>query len=327
MRIGKRWSSNDLIKVKDVYLEGGSIKELAIEIGRSQSAIRRQAHKIGIQYKTFGDDHFSPQEDQFIVDKCRSMTRVEIGTHLGRSEGSISHRGKRLRVQFADESKRAIYSKNKEFFDSPDLTNSYLAGLIATDGWVRPESSEKPINQVGISLSKKDRAILEFIKDATQYEGDIRDYSTKDEHQQSELRINGVPTWLAALSRTWNIGPNKTHTLTPPNTDLLDDEQIAAYLVGAIEGDGSVSMKNGTLMISLVSASLPYIEWIQQIWRGYCGAEGNIYKHKTLNAYYLSLFGQNARLVSHKLMQVGVHRLERKWDVAKSEILKFQDVG
>ncbi|MCW8884750.1 MAG: hypothetical protein OQK12_05775 [Motiliproteus sp.] len=193
------------------------------------------------------------------------MTRATIAEVLNRSEGSIAQRGRRLGVTFYDPSKNAIYSKNMGFFQTPTLLNSYIAGWIATDGWVRPESVGKPINQVGISLARKDIHILRYLKNVTDYSGVIREYEV-DGHPQAELRISGVPQWIEDLERHWNITPNKTYTLEPPETGSISQAQLLAYHVGLVEGDGYIGISNNTLKISFVSASEPFVSWVSECW-------------------------------------------------------------
>ena len=320
--VKRPWSVSEVLQLKEMYAEGIDTRDIAAKLGRTRRSVRGKAHCLGVSHKMRDDYLYSTEEDTFIIENAKTMTREAIGKEIGRSEGSISIRGRRLGIEFCDPIKHAIYSKNMHFFSYPNIVNSYIAGWIASDGWIRPISSGKFINQVGISLAIKDIHILEHLKTVTEYTGGIREYEV-DGYPQAELRMSGVPQWLKDLNDNWNLTPNKTYTLQPPNIDGLSHQQLLAYQVGLIEGDGHISMSKGTLLVSFVTASKPFAEWIAQLWVQLSGGEPAEYTHKTSNAYYVSLYGKNARNLCRELFKVNVHRLDRKWDIAEHEIERW----
>ena len=320
--VKRLWSDDEVSKLKAFYAEGIDTRDIASALGRSRRSIRGKAHCLGLAHKTREDYLYSSEEDAFIIKHARSLTRAVIGKAIGRSEGSVSLRGKRLGIEFCDPSKHAIYSKNMHFFSYPNIFNAYIAGWIASDGWIRPISSDKTINQVGISLAIKDIHILEYFKAVTEYSGAIREYDAGG-YPQAELRISGVPQWLIDLENHWRLTPKKTYTLQPPNLDTLSHEQLLAYMVGLIEGDGHVKKAKGTLVVSFVTASKPFSEWVAQVWGQLSGGEPTEYTHKTSEAYYINLYGKNARNLCRELLKVNVHRLNRKWGIAEQEIERW----
>lgn len=321
--VKKMWTENEVQKLDEMYKQGIGTRDIAAQLGRTQRSVMGKAHCLGLSHKARNDYLYTEKEDSFIIDNAKSMTRAAIGEAIGRSEGSVSRRGERLGIEFQRIGKTAQYTKNMDFFYRPNISNSHIAGWIASDGWIRPESGKKPINQVGISVAKKDLAILEYIKAVTEYTGVIREYVV-GQYPQAELRISGVPQWLEDLDKYWNLTPNKTHTIQPPNVDFLSPEQILAYHVGLIEGDGYIRISNKTLMVSFVSASKPFSDWVAEIWKDVVGAEPSKYKHKTSKAYYVSVYGKNARNLCRELFKVQVHLLNRKWDVAIHEISRWE---
>ncbi|MFY0676703.1 MAG: LAGLIDADG family homing endonuclease [Neptuniibacter sp.] len=289
--VKRPWTAEEEQQLTEMYAVEVDTRIIAKRMGRSRRSIRGKAHCLGLSHKTRNDYLYTPNEDAFLVENAATMTRAEIGKAIGRSEGSVSRRGERLGVVFADPSKNAIYTKNMMFFNIPSGVNAYIAGWLASDGWIRPKSNRKPINQVGISVARKDRHILEYIRSATEYSGVIRDYAI-DGYPQSEMRISGVPQWLDDLEKNWSLVPNKTKILRPPNLELLSEVQVLAYMVGLIEGDGNIRISNNTLCVSFVTASKGFADWVVQFWSGFVKGTPSEYKHGFSDAYYVNVYGE-----------------------------------
>ncbi|GAA0794615.1 hypothetical protein [Marinobacterium sediminicola] len=322
--INKRpWNDDEVAALKQGYETGTPTLSIAQSLGRTHRSVRGKAHTLGLSHHARDCQLYTPEEDRFILQHAHSMTRAEIARALGRSEGSVNQRGQRLNVAFQNPLKQAKYEKDHDFFRVPSLENSYLAGLLAADGWIRPESAGKTINQVGISLKAQDRHLLEYLRTASGYTGVIREYRA-DEYPQTELRISGVPQWIEDLERFWNLTPNKTFSLQPPNEALLTPEQILAFHVGLIEGDGFIGITGGTLKIEMVTASESFADWLEQSWGSITQAQPSRYLHRDGRAHYVSLYGANARRLCRALLATGMPRLMRKWNTAISEIEKFR---
>lgn len=321
------WSKEEVELLINGYQEGVDTKAIAEHLGRSWRSVRGKAHTLGLSHAGRDSQLYSQADDAFLKNSAQSLTCSEIAQVLGRSEGSVSQRGRRLGVTFQHESKNALYAKDHYFFSKPTLENSRIAGLIAADGWIRPKSSGKTINQVGISLTECDVHLLEHLRNVTGYTGVIRYYDAKIEdqiHPQAELRISGVPQWISDLEHNWRLTPNKTLTLQPPNEDSLTPEQLLAYHVGLIEGDGYIRFNNGTLTVSMVTASPAFADWLCDSWQRIVGAKPSRELHQNKTAHYVIFHGKNARSLCSQLMATNTHKLMRKWDIAISEIARFQ---
>lgn len=238
--IKQPWTEAEVSTLEQGYLTGIPVADIAYGLNRTERSVRGKAFGLSLAHNRRVTQSYSLAEDALIRVHAQSMTRAEIARVLGRTEGSIAQRGRRLGVEFKNALKNASYEKNHDFFRLPGVENSYLAGLLAADGWVRPQNGEKMINQVGISLKRDDVALLDYIREVTGYTGVIRDYSVQG-HLQSELRISGVLGWIRDLKKHWNVVPNKSYILRPPKASLTDD-QLKAYLVGFIEGDGYIAI-------------------------------------------------------------------------------------
>lgn len=315
------WTEEEVEKLKQGYKDGIPTKDIAAQLNRSERSVRGKAHLMGLTHAWRDDQLYSVEEDKYIQEHAQEMTRAEIGLELGRSEGSVYQRGLRLGVSFKNPDKCAKYDKNHEFFAIPTVENSYIAGWLAADGWIKLFNVDKPINQVGISLAKRDLHILEYLRDITGYTGVIRHYDVKG-YPQAELRICGVQQWINDLEAGWSVTPNKSLTLKPPHEDRLTQEQLLAFHVGLIEGDGHIRISNGTLKVEVVTASDELASWIEKSWSQIAGAKTSRYLHQNQTAHYIALYGANARRLCTRLMSVCVHRMNRKWDIAQSEIDK-----
>lgn len=321
------WTASERSNLADGYAQGICTRDIATRLKRSYSSVRGQAHQMQLRHANYLIDAYTDLEDLFLQTHAKTMTRAEIGAHLGRSEGSITQRGQRLGINFVNPIKHSCYDKNHLFFQTPNLENCYMAGLLAADGWIRPESGGKNINQVGISLRYTDRYILEWIRLVTGYTGPIRDYTATGGYPQAELRISGVPEWIRDLQHHWNLVPNKSRVLAPPSAKLTTD-QIAAFLVGFIEGDGHIGDANGTLKVSVVTASKELADWLEAQFARISGGMPSRELHIHGVAHYVLVYGYNARRLCEQLLRVGVHKLTRKWAFAESEIrrMRHQDL-
>ncbi|WP_418139577.1 GcrA family cell cycle regulator [Oceanimonas smirnovii] len=319
----KSWTKAEVELLRKGYSEGTPTLEIAAQLNRSWRSVRGKAHRLGLSHAWRDKQLYSQDEDLFICNNAQKLTRYEIAQTLGRTEGSVSQRGIRLGVTFENISKMSRYDKNHDYFSVPTIENSYLAGLLAADGWIKPKNGIKVINMVGISLSRRDLHLIEYIRDITGYTGVIRHYDV-DGHHQSELRICAVPQWIDDLKKHWNVTPNKTFTLKPPNENNLTSDQLLAYHVGLIDGDGYIDINNGTLRISLCTASSSMADWLELSWGRIAGAAPSRGPHKNNTVHYISFYGNNARSLCKKLMSLNIHKLERKWSVAESEIAKFR---
>src|SRR5690606_21840516 len=96
-----------------------------------------------------------------------------------------------------------------------------------------------------LELSDKDINSLINFKKAIKYTGDIRcraKQSTYGLHKSCILEINSAHTIYEDLLLIWNITQNKSLTLVPPN--IYDKNHILPYIIGYIDGDGSIFIRN-----------------------------------------------------------------------------------
>lgn len=217
---------------------------------------------------------------------------------------------------------RRSYCLNTAYFSEPTIRNSYWAGFIAADGCLTRKGALR------IALSIKDREHLEKLKSELNFSGPIRDGLTTTPSGR-KVAYSCLVTWskdmLLDLRRNFNVVERKTLTLIPP--DRLPEPLAEAFIVGLIDGDGSIHTFNygrhPTLRLD-VAGTLPVVTWVGERFQRWCGAERRlprIQKHHGGTLYSLRLQGRNAERVADRLLKVDVPRLYRKWSIAQKMVM------
>lgn len=158
---------------------------------------------------------------------------------------------------------------------SPDL--AYVVGLIATDGNLSLDGRH-------LTVSSKDAGLLETVRECLNLRARVTPYRSgagREYHhvQWSDVRLY---KWLLRIGLT----PAKSRSLGPL---AVPDAHFRDFLRGCIDGDGSVvvypdryhAAKSARyvyerLSVRLVSASEPFLVWIQDTLRRLIGVHGAI---------------------------------------------------
>lgn len=137
-------------------------------------------------------------------------------------------------------------SVNNTYFDTVNINQAWLMGFIAADGTI-----SKDKNLIKIGLSSQDREILEKIKAELKIAREIHDSCTNNGYAVSELAWSSKnhKDFLAK----YGIVNNKTyHAMQVPN--FTDKKLILAFILGYMDGDGSISInENKYLRIRIVA--------------------------------------------------------------------------
>lgn len=201
------------------------------------------------------------------------------------------------------------YARNSDYFSYPTEENSYWAGFIASDGNITDYGS------VRVALDERDIESLENLKNCLQFTGEIKKYKYTRDKPGNYVRLEVVdPLLVSFLETYWSITPRKTKTLQPPQ--ILREELIRAFIIGYIDGDGSIS-NNGTKQVIQICGTLELLTWIKNQLIKYCGCEfkNNIYKSR--NIYTFTLSGTNVWKFYEWCKTYKEYRMKRKWDKLK----------
>lgn len=216
------------------------------------------------------------------------------------------------------------YTLNEFFFDKPNIINAYWAGFIAADGNLHLKENKYKILQ--FRLHKQDKCILEKFKEDTKCTYPIANIQNTN-HISLVCRI--TDNFWNNLNKHWNLTPQKTFTLKPPN--ITDFEQQLAYIIGLIDGDGSIcicNFKNWNKtkiyprIKFMVCGTYDIINWTASILNTLT-TNYNPFKieqtTQTKNLYYIRCDKLRAQELIEKLSQIKIPwKLPRKWDVIKN---------
>lgn len=214
------------------------------------------------------------------------------------------------------------YKYNQEFFKTPNLLNCYWAGFLAADGYIF-DRNKFGGKRFGIFLQEKDLShIQRFVKDI-EFNGKISE--RKRAHQKYPDRLFtqygiqfSISQWEEDLRNNFNITQRKSLTLIPPN--LTDEELIKAFIIGYIDGDGSISEeKTGNRESISIVGTKSFLLWIKLYFDTICASDfyakcANVNK-KTDSRTYCYAVGRNRAISIYlQLKDLQVPKLERKWN-------------
>jgi predicted DNA-binding protein YlxM (UPF0122 family) len=147
-----------------------------------------------------------------------------------------------------------IYSFNNRYFEKiDDHTKAQMLGMIYADGNVYIKNSQwKKIFQ--ISLSIKDQEYLEFLRQQLEYTGPLHFHYPKE--KSGNICIGPTARlWISDPKLVDDLGqlgviPRKSLILTFPTYNQVPEEYINSFVLGVMEGDGTISYHQKKNLIS-----------------------------------------------------------------------------
>ena len=239
----------------------------------------------------------------------------------GRSRNSIKGRARKLGL-FGDKAIVMSLAKKRygvchDYFASANIENSYWAGFIAADGCISPKK-----NTVKIQLQAGDANHLWLFANCVGYDGPVRlcrGGAYKPESEQALLSICGVSKWVDDLALVFNVTGQKSLTLKPPIG--LSPECALAYVIGYIDGDGSIgTTKSKYKQIVYLSryisirGTAEILWWIKELFDKLSPpnrAQKNIYCYG--GYYQYRVVGKRAESLLRIMKRLQTPKLARKW--------------
>lgn len=202
------------------------------------------------------------------------------------------------------------YHYDKFFFNVPTLENSYWAGFIAADGTI----DNKWNNSLKIALAEKDVEHLRTLAKTIGYDGPLL-YSVKT--KSYALQLYGAHQFSYDLENIFNATNKKSLTLCAPyELYFWSDTFLKSYLVGFIDGDGSIKFckRDRALIVDIFSGSERFVKWVKVfLEKTYDLPDKRIYSYSSTGFLY-RLQGKNAIKVLTDLAKLNVPKLSRKWN-------------
>jgi len=234
----------------------------------------------------------------------------------GRTASSLQK--KALKLGLTSKWKATKNTVNKHFFDLPNLLNSYYMGHFAADGYLKFRGGS---TVYALQMNTKDIEIINNFKRDCEFSGPVRSYQRKNYKKEtmkdvSYMYISNVTEWREPLKNNFGIIPNKTLRMSPP--PLMDEKFKHAYLIGYLDGDGSIlfDKKLDRIIIKYYSSNLNIMKWIHQELTSILtklNYNSRFTITKIENCYSLCLFGRLGAVVFNYLKDIDVPKLKRKW--------------
>lgn len=196
-----------------------------------------------------------------------------------------------------------------DFFETPNIQNSYWAGFIAGDGHITPDRKK-----ISVKLKRTDRCHLEtfarHVGVGRLYDYERRDSRTNRIYYSSEILITNVKL-VEDLIKNWNFGHSqKTYNLQPPQG--LSDDLSWAYIAGLLDADGSYAVKHSRPSLNML-ATLPVLEWMLDKTEELVGRRAAI-RYRGGGQSEAEYHGNQAIEIRKRIHSLDVDFLGRKYD-------------
>jgi len=201
---------------------------------------------------------------------------------------------------------------NHEYFNSPNLENSYVAGFIAADGNIWKKNGK---NRLSIDLQARD---YEYLKNISALFSNKEIKITKRGYPKLEIFSKQI---VSDLERNFSITENKSLTLKPPK---LEGQNALAFIIGNLDGDGSIIIRKdrwNELCIQFLG-TLELLDWIKNQLSQYCDVSTTTIKHYKPNLYTMRFHCSKAKQVYSILNRITVPKMARKWNRPELEAIK-----
>lgn len=210
------------------------------------------------------------------------------------------------------------YTFNDAFFGNTSLESAYWAGFIAADGNIYIQECKYP--KLQIQVQNRDREILEQFSVAVDYTGNLVEQSQRN---AIGIYLNSCYGMAKDLERIYNIVPKKSLVAIPPN--ITDPELIKAFIVGYIDGDGSISVttkkdfrQKNTYIYQITTLSIAgtqeMLSWIGDFFYSICGKRNKVNISTGSRIYQYQISGNKAEHILQDLYKVPIWKLPRKWE-------------
>lgn len=185
--------------------------------------------------------------------------------------------------KYKNTSYRRLYALDESYLDSiDDQYKAYILGFIAADGYI-----DESRGRIVISLHRKDRDILEKIRQCFRSTSPIRDHS-RDGYLKSTLSLCSRRLVVSICKSGLRQGKSLTMPGTPYECVPLHLKHH--FLRGYFDGDGCMTL--GKKYVSGTKYQIQVIGTLEFLTKSFCEffpTTCKIYKYKTCNMFCYKL--------------------------------------
>lgn len=298
----KKWNDEE-----DNYLitnySNGKKDEMIKKLNRSWVSIQSRASrfnikKINVEIKGLDVKIWSNEEINFLKENYRSLDKEQLIKHLNRTWSSIQNKAHLLSIEREAngcEIKNLINKTNEAY---------YWLGFIMADGHF------SKTNRIQINLSTKDLEHLKLFAKFISFKKELIKPSI-------DVGFNSIKNYLID---EFGITNEKTHY--PCNLTKLSGDSFFSFIIGFIDGDGSINNKG---YLSIVS----HKNWLENIrsmlneisYGRHYGCK--ISKNGLVRGYITNI--ETMKAIKQKAIELKLPILERKWDRVKETKLSKKE--
>lgn len=253
-----RWTPEKIEALEARYVEDGP-QTLADEFGMTAWAIVAKARRLGLgatRKKPPTAFKWTHEMVQKIKDRYEKEGAHELAKEFGTTVATVyrvaSHLGFHTIAGHARAGKeRAVRNKsyNIHYFDKWSPSMAYILGFLFADGNINKKKT-----CIRVQISRRDEAVLHFIKKETESRGKIYEIegppNEAGEFKRPQLAIMLNSTIMAARLMELGMMPRKTYRNDPfPD---VPDEVMPHFVRGNFDGDGSASVTHDHCSVMLM---------------------------------------------------------------------------
>lgn len=183
------------------------------------------------------------------------------------------------------------YSLNYKYFETLNEDSAYILGFISADGGVYK-------GRLKIEIQRRDRYLLEYIKNSLEFTGDVVDMIAKikeKEYETSRLQISSTDLCESLIK--YGVTENKHLTICPIN---IPEEYELSYVKGYFDGNGFTKTREYACF-GVCSGSYDMIKYIANILHKNGLKMANIHKAKDKSLYDIE-YSQKDSMLFYDLM-------------------------
>lgn len=241
---------------------------------------------------------------------------IEIAETFGCSISNISSRLKKQGIEYKpDRAKYRLRARchcpnrhqlNENYFENIDSEDkAYFLGLMYADG---------SVTDTIVYIKITDDEILDKFNACIEGDYKIITNSPPENHptQKHSYRITISSKVFSSFLQKWGCVPNKTRKITLPN---IDKSLYKHFIRGFFDGDGSIILDKilGHCCINFTSASLTFLEQLQEVLKEHALTNGGITKETKYEVWHLRFGGKQVIKILDWLYEDAHFFLKRKY--------------